>query len=51
MRHCIDMPTLQELRAVGMATLQLHAMPASTVDVSAFRRAMSPFPTGVDQTR
>jgi hypothetical protein len=27
MRHCIDMPTLQELRAVGMATLQLaHAL-------------------------
>jgi len=22
MRHCIDMPTLQELRAMGMATLQ-----------------------------
>jgi flavin reductase (DIM6/NTAB) family NADH-FMN oxidoreductase RutF len=92
------MPTLQELRAMGMATLQLphalrrrewgvqhaaernaprrwpmlrrrpalpasrlmpsavtaaraaeagHAMPASTVDVRAFRRAMGSFPTGV----
>jgi flavin reductase (DIM6/NTAB) family NADH-FMN oxidoreductase RutF len=52
------MPTLQELRAVGMATLMsaatttrpaeaAHAVPVPAVDECAFRRAMGSFPTGV----
>jgi flavin reductase len=41
----IDMPTLQELRAVNYAAGP--SAPASTVDVSAFRQAMGSFPTGV----
>jgi flavin reductase (DIM6/NTAB) family NADH-FMN oxidoreductase RutF len=39
------MSALQELRAVGASAG--YAVPASTVDVSAFRRAMGSYPTGV----